>query len=788
MRSRHALVVSAEVGLALITLATVAGMARLFSGGGWAEPLLAHAVAAHVTVAWLRRRGAGLPLTAVAMAAAAGLVATWTSYWSTTTVGLPTGSTWSAMSTDLSDAWALYQDVVAPAPALPGFVLASALAIWCIAYVADWAAFRLWVPFEASLPAGTLFLFTALLGVETGRGVAVALYAASLLLFLLLHRLARQDGSSHWVAERRETGHRSLLLTGTGLAAVAVLAGAVLGPSFPGAGSPGVLDPRELRDGNEGRVTISPLVDIQTRLVDQAAVQVFEVRSSQRSYWRLTGLDRFDGTRWTSSGDFGRAEGELPESVEADTATELIEQQFTISALAAIWLPSAYEPRAIEGAGVVVRYDEESATLIVDNDVDTSDGLAYRVTSASPRLSSDDLSGLGGEVPDDIRDRYLGLPSDFSPRVTQLAQELTAAAEGPAAQARALQDHLRTFDYDLAVGPGHSEDALEAFLFDTRRGYCEQFAGSFAAMARSIGLPARVAVGFTTGDVDPTDPQRFVVRGEHAHAWPEVYIAGAGWVAYEPTPGRGMPFAEDYTGVPEQQATGGDPSTATTAPQTSEATLPTTPTGPSTPTIPDDTFVPDPGFDAPETSDERGGLVGLLLQLRPLAVGLAVAALAYLVGFPAALLLRRHRRRRQATTAGQRVALAWAEAVEAAALVDFRERDSDTHPERAAHLAAALPTAETEIHALAGALEQATFSPQGTSDPEADEAEGASRTVGAAARAVASRRARVRHWVDPRPHVQRWRQERSAQNRHITTTAHGDLEVERELVGSADRG
>src|SRR5690606_19777157 len=101
---------------------------------------------------------------------------------------------------------------------------------------------------------------------------------------------------------------------------------------------------------------------------------------------------------------------------------------------------------------------------------------------------------------------------------------------------------------------------------------CEQFAGAFAAMARSIGLPARVAVGFTQGETDPAEDGLYVVRGEHAHAWPEVYLAGAGWVAFEPTPGRGMPFAESYTGVEPAQAAPGSPAesesvtTTTTAP------------------------------------------------------------------------------------------------------------------------------------------------------------------------------------------------------------------------------
>jgi transglutaminase-like putative cysteine protease len=791
VRGRQALVLSAEVGLALITLAAVAGMQRLFDGGGWAGPLLGNAIAAHATAGWLRRRGAGLPLTAAAMAIAAGLVTSWMIYWSTTWTGIPTGATWTAMSDDLSGAWSIYQDVVAPAPVVPGFVLASALALWCIAYAADWAAFRLWVPFEASLPAGTLFLFTALLGTETGRGWAVALYASALLLFLLLHRMARQDGSSHWVAERRETGHRALLTVGVSLAIVAVGAGTLLGPAVPGADSPGILDPRELRAGNEPRRTISPLVDIQTRLVDQAQVDLFEVRSPQRSYWRLTSLDRFDGQIWSSSGDFGRAQGRLPESVAVVTASEVFDQQVTVLALAAIWLPSAYEPRAVDVDGVVVRYDDESATLIVDNDVETSDGLVYRVTSASPRLSSEDLSALSGEIPGSVRARHLGLPDDLSPRVTELARQLTidAGLTAPADQARAIQDHLRRFTYDLDVGPGHSDRALETFLFETQRGYCEQFAGSFAAMARSIGLPARVAVGFTTGEADPDDPERFVVRGEHAHAWPEVYIPGAGWVAYEPTPGRGIPFAEPYTGVPEQQAASADPGTATTAPTTEpSATLPTAPTGTNPPQIPSDDLATGGGPTDPDTDDRRGGLLGALERVAPALAAVALLVVFYVLVFPLALLVRRARRRRQASTPDDRVDLAWRESVEAGALVGFAERPSDTHPERAEQLAALLPSVAPAVRRLAHTVEAVTYGPDDVAEAAAEEAVLAAEAIQTAAREAADRRAWLQQWLDPRPHARGWLQRRSMRQRRITTTARGDLEVERELVGSPDRG
>jgi transglutaminase-like putative cysteine protease len=784
---RRPLVVAAEVGLAAVTLAAVLGMSRLFDGGGWLGPLAANAVAAHLVVAVLRRRGVSLPAAAALMVVAAAFVATWTSYWSTTVSGIPTGDTWTAMRGDLDHAWTIYQDVVAPAPVETGFVLASCFALWVVAYIADWAAFRLWVPFEATLPAGTLFLFTALLGAERGRGWAVALYAGALLGFLLLHRMARQDGSSHWVADRRALGHRSLLTAGVGLGLVAVVTGSVLGPSFPGADSPGVLDPRDLR-GDDSRVTISPLVDIRSRLVDQSAVEVFTVQSPVRSYWRLTSLERFNGRIWSSSGSYGKADGDLPEAVPTELGTETFEQTVTISALAAIWLPSAYEPRAVAAEDVDVRYDEDSATLIVDNDVANSDGLVYQVTSASPRISAEDLAGTADEVPQGIRDRFLGLPDDFSPQVALLARQVTGGAGTPAQKARALQDHLRAFEYSLEVQPGHSENALENFLFTTRTGYCEQFAGAFAAMARSVGIPARVAVGFTPGDEDPDQPGLYHVRGEYAHAWPEVFIAGAGWVAYEPTPGRGAPNAESYTGVREQQAAPSNPGGTVTVPPTTGGQ--TIPTGPSTSL---DIRDPDRGVTAGGGGDEGSGsdsapvrlVLKPLARIAPIVVGLL---LAYALLFPLGLLLRRALRRRRATTPLEQIELAWSESAEHAALVGFHERPSDTYFERAHHLSAALPEAETAAFALAGRLEAGTYSAEGADEEDVEVALAAAEEIRAATQEQAPLIVRVRRWFDPRSLVQGWRREHTARQRRITLTARGDLEQERELVGSSDRG
>jgi transglutaminase-like putative cysteine protease len=780
-RSRPLLPV-AEVALAAVTLAAVLGMSRLFDGGGWLEPLAANAVAAHGVAALARRRGLSLAGTGAVMAAAATGVTTWTCYWSTTTAGLPTGETWSTMRSDLDRAWTLYQDVVAPAPVETGFVLASAVAIWFVAYVADWAAFRLWVPFEATLPAGTLFLFTALLGTDRGRGWAVGLYSASLLLFLLLHRMARQDATSHWVADRRGEGHRSLLVAGAGLGMAAVLLGTVLGPAVPGASSPGVLDPRSLRDGDQSRVVISPLIDIRSRLVNQRDVEVFTVRSPQPAYWRLTSLGRFDGVKWTSSGSYERASGDLPTSVD-EIESETFEQTFSIRSLAAIWLPSAYRPEAFDGQGLEVLYEEESSTLIVDRELDTSDGLVYTVTSSSPRLGAEDLTGAAGPVPDEVQDGYLELPDDFSPAVQRLAAELTSDAATPYEQALALQAHLRTFAYDLSVQPGHSGDVLEQFLFDTRRGYCEQFAGAFAAMARAIGLPARVAVGFTQGVADPADPTTYVVRGENAHAWPEVYLAGVGWVSFEPTPGRGQPFAEAYTGVPAQQAAAGDPATATTAPATTTPVpSDSIPDASSDPRSADDRV--DTGIGAP-SGETGGGSAPRRFVLDPLRRALPIAGallLAYLVVLPAGILVRRHLRRRRTVDPAARVSLAWTEAAEAAEIIGYEERRSDTPGERAERLASCLPDdrdAREQARNLARRAEIATYSAGGADELDAELAEEARTALVTAVRTAASRWARIRPWVDARPWLRRWRREQRTEHRRITTTAPEDRELQR---------
>ena len=263
------------------------------------------------------------------------------------------------------------------------------------------------------------------------------------------------------------------------------------------------------------------------------------------------------------------------------------------------------------------------------------------------------------------------------------------------------------------------------------------------------------------------------MSGEYAHAWPEVYIADAGWVAYEPTPQRGMPNAEGYTGVPEEQSAPGGGSEPAPTTETTDA-------------LPSDTTAPGRGardpdeqlFTGDDVADRDTGsdsapvryVLRPILQVLPILLGLS---LAYLVVFPLGLIVRRRRRRQRATAPLEQVHLAWTEAVEAAAVAGFDERASDTYVERAIRLGEAVPGAADPALTLAATMEVGVFSAEGAEAEDATVAWEASEAIRDAAKAQASVLERGRVWLDPRWLVRSWRRDRAARQRRITLTPRG---------------
>jgi len=740
----------AEVAFALVSLATVVSLRRVFAGGEWFAPLVVHVVAAHATVTWLRRRQVAAPVAALVAGAVALVVIAWVHAGQATTFGIPTLSTVDLLLTSVNDAFTQFGDIKAPTPPLEGFLVASAVAVWAGAVVGDWAAFRADAAVEAVLPAAALFGVASVLGADVGRIPLAGLWIATVLAFVLARRADRLGRTSTWVGDHRSRGPQALVLLGIGLAVVATVVAAVVGPRLPGAESEAVVSLTDLGDDAPGtRVTVSPLVDIRSRLVQQANVEVFTVRSDQRAYWRLTSLDRFDGTIWSSNGSYGKSSGDLDDGVPVASERIVFDQQFTISALSQIWLPAAYEPQAVQVSDPV-RYDEISGTLIVDTEVPTSDGTAYAVRSALPQHLPDALAAASREVPSDIAERYLDLPADFSPDIRALAAEVTAGSTSGYEQSMRLQGFFREqFTYDLEVDLDHGIGDMQEFLFSVRAGYCEQFAGSFAAMARSLGLPARVAVGFTQGVADPADPTLYRVRGEHAHAWPEVYLGEYGWVAFEPTPGRGAPFAEQYTGVPEQQTqSGGGGGAATTVPATPPTEVPSPDTSVPGQTPP--VFPEEPGADVGTGGEAEAEPNPWPLRLVAAAAIALGALVLYLLAVLAVAVGGRLLRRRRADSAVARIALAWDESVAAARRAGIGVRPSATHRQAADQIARRVPAVDEPIRSLASTVEATAFARTAPDDDAGEAALALADRVEHGTRAAMTPRERFRTRFDPR--------------------------------------
>ncbi|BAJ64391.1 DUF4129 domain-containing transglutaminase family protein [Anaerolinea thermophila] len=138
--------------------------------------------------------------------------------------------------------------------------------------------------------------------------------------------------------------------------------------------------------------------------------------------------------------------------------------------------------------------------------------------------------------PDWVEQRYLQLPPDFSPRIRQLAEQITAEANTPFEKADAITRWLRTsINYQTMIPPiPEGEDPMEWFLFEYRAGFCNYYATAEVLMLRAVGVPARMVVGYAEGTY-LRDEEVFSVIGKDYHAWPEVYFPGIGWVPFEPT-------------------------------------------------------------------------------------------------------------------------------------------------------------------------------------------------------------------------------------------------------------
>jgi transglutaminase-like putative cysteine protease len=740
----------AELALVAFSVAVIAGFSRLFLDGSFFVPIAASTISAHVLAAAVRWARGGL-IVSLLVSTLGLLVSSALLFPPTTLVegGFLNREVLEGFRTDLGLAWDQFQIVLAPTEVTAPFLLLIAIVMWLVAFLSDWAAFRLRAPVEALVPGTAVFVFSALFAADQNRLISAVLFIGAALALVLFHRLGETSTAGAFLGtDGVRRSQSSLLKTGLGILAVTLLGGAVAAQALPGYEEEPLYDISDLDEPEDPRVVLSPLVDIKSRLVNQPDIEVFTVNTPTRDYWRITSLDVFDGRIWRSRGSFEDASGPLDTDLPDGTSFDRVTQEFDITGLGGIWVPAAYEPSEIVTApeGVGFEYEPESGTLIVDRARSTSDGLTYTLLSQVPIRDASVIRTAGEGIPDEIAERYLDLPADFSQRVVDEAEAIVAAAGATSTyeKALALQNYFRDpslFAYDLEAVNGHSSERIEDFLFEVRVGYCEQFSGSFAAMARSLGIPSRVAVGFTPGEYNPAI-DAYVVSGRHAHAWPEVWINDIGWLRFEPTPGRGGPNDEAYTGIPEAQASDAPGNSPTTLPEAATPVPGPQPGEDQRPVPPSSTTTTIPRDDL-EGTGIIGGPQGIQTStiIRWSSAALAVLALLF-VPLIVGVVRARQARKRVAHDPRRRIGLAWKESKAALSLLGLRVSESDTPRELVDRLATAHPESARSLDGLASEVTDATFSPDTIESSRADRAEELSTKLAADARARTS----ARHW------------------------------------------
>ncbi|HEX7396599.1 MAG TPA: DUF3488 and transglutaminase-like domain-containing protein, partial [Propionibacteriaceae bacterium] len=302
-----------------------------------------------------------------------------------------------------------------------------------------------------------------------------------------------------------------------------------------------------LRPNGSGPIEmVDPQLDLRKNLEQGASRQVLSYTTNKAAgtYLRLATLPILNVDGWAQAqvtlkqGALGTVPGVTGAPAGGSRITNI-----HIDDLSSMYLPVPYAPRAQNASGEW-SYDPASLMIIATgtNRTRATVGLTYTVESWDIEPNGAALSSASVGVPDG-QQMTLEIPADIPAKIIQLTNQLTSGIDAPALKAAAIQAYLRStpFSYSVQGASGKtSYDALETFLFQTHTGYCVQFAGAMALMARIAGIPSRVAVGFLPGK---KSGDHWLVTSHDMHAWPELYFEGQGWVRFEPTPSVAVPPA-----------------------------------------------------------------------------------------------------------------------------------------------------------------------------------------------------------------------------------------------------
>ncbi|WP_155884973.1 transglutaminaseTgpA domain-containing protein [Actinomadura flavalba] len=497
---------------------------------------------------------------------------------------VPTPGSLRALGAVANAGWQGVNQYAAPVPPVKGILMLTAAGVGLVAVLVDLLAVWLRRAAPAGLPLLAMYSVPAAVRDDSVSWLAFGVGALGYLMLLTSDAREQVGGWGRAVEPARRTEDvpyagetadaaprvRSAALAasgrriGAGAVAVALVVPLVVPGLRPG-GWFGLGD----GDGNGGSRTVTtpdPLVSLKRELTrqDDSVVLTYRTREEDPDYLRLYALDRFDGDRWTynaleSTGRDRLTSGRLPappglaDGVPTRDVRTVVDVRPEVRRMT--FLPVPYAPTRVSVKG---EWRVHPPSLMVYSLRDSAGGRSYTVDSRRALPTARDLAG-GGSSPPDVVAHYTSYPRSVPPAVRRLADQVTRGATSAYAQAVALQRWFTEtggFVYDLsAPSPQHGSD-LVAFLLNSKRGYCEQFAASMALMARILGIPARVAMGYTAGT--RTTGDRWTVRSRDAHAWPELYFPGTGWVRFEPTPagatGQGTAVTPPYSTQAQAQA------------------------------------------------------------------------------------------------------------------------------------------------------------------------------------------------------------------------------------------
>lgn len=461
------------------------------------------------------------------------------------------------------------------------FVMLMGMLYWAFAFISSWGLIRRQSYWRAVLPLGlTLVLQTYFYVGKRNVDLYLAFYLLISLLLAVWIELGKRWES--WIAMRAhvppEVNYR---LVTTGLVAALLLVGVSwAGPSLAYSQGFSRFWAQLTRPWNPARDRLESVV---TNLRGGRIVQVSEFYGDEltleageeggedvvmeitplseampaaRIYWRSRTYNTYGNGAWTRVPDFERVldptEGDFP--LPALQGRELFEVRIAPISSAQrllsvppqpIWVSRTSNARIMEQGGDLV----DVSALYADRVVLL--GESYRVRSLVSTPTAKDLRSAGGSYPDWVSDHYLQVPPSVTERTRELAQEITSGYDNAYDRAAAVTSWLRSnIDYQrVTEAPPPGQDPIDWILFDYRIGFCNYYASAEVILLRSLGIPARLAVGFAQGIFEEVEtglapepdevlnvPQGvFVVRDEDAHAWPEIYFPDYGWVEFEPT-------------------------------------------------------------------------------------------------------------------------------------------------------------------------------------------------------------------------------------------------------------